>query len=140
MNYLQKLKEYYKNSPRRIGWTWFFVHLFFLIIALILLSILVLTPVGYGYSFSSFWDFLRMIPSLVYLFPILFLRLLFANIPESTRFVLLSVPILYYILLIFMIIKSKNTSSLVFKVMRDLFFIWFFISLIFSFIVFFLLS
>jgi len=50
---LKTLKDYYKNSPKRIGWTWFGVHLFFLLVAFIGFQ----TPVWY-------FENLRILPQI----------------------------------------------------------------------------
>src|SRR3989339_887790 len=131
MDYLQKIKEYYKNSPKRIGWTWFAVHLFFLIVALVW--------VGGGIDILYLYGSLIFAGIFIYLFPISFTMFLSSIAPPF----FLASPILnvitilispaYYILFFFILFKAKDTSAKSFRILNIIFLVWFLLALVFSF-------
>ncbi|MFA7245405.1 MAG: hypothetical protein WC070_04495 [Candidatus Magasanikbacteria bacterium] len=123
---MNRIKEYYKNSPKRIGWTWFAVHLFFLMVAFIGFQ----TP---SWEFSNF----RILPLFAYLFPVLPITMIssFINPNFFMDEIVFLFGAVYYILFFFMLFKAKDTSSKKFIIISRIFLVWFLLALICSFII-----
>lgn len=109
----EKIKAYYKNSPKRIGWTIYIIHLIFLLIPL---TALVLTE---GF------EILTLTIPIILIFPTIFLiikfGLLFSNVILSG---------LYYGLFALLCFKAKDTSSKSFQFLLGVFSLLFIVNVI----------
>ncbi len=107
---VEKIKNYYRNSPKRIALTWINAHIFFLIVGYLGLQ--------YVNHFSSLWGVLFM----VWFFPSIFFGY-FGYV------VITVVPLAYYSLFIYMCFKAKDTSAKKFYFSSAVFSLWFLLSL-----------
>ncbi len=109
---LEKLKNYYRNSPKRIALTWIVIHILFLVIGL--------AGVQYVNNFSQLF--------VMSLYAIFF----FPSVPFGyigSEMLTLFIPPLYYSLFVFMCLKAKDTNTKKFRISSTFFTAWFLLSL-----------
>ncbi len=109
----EKIKNYYKNSPKRIGVTLFLIH----IIPACILAFLFISS---GPNTSLVISFFEMTGSLLLWFPNLFL--LPFNSPDA---VVNTARSIYCVLVVSMVFFAKDTSSNRFQITKAWFFIFY---------------
>ena len=127
MKTLQKVKEYYKNSPRRIGWTWIGVHVFFLLFGM---SIILGRDEIISFTPDALLGLLMMAGILVGLFPTVSVSRFFFE-SYSLFFFFLTVCG-YYSLFFYMIYLARDMQQKKFFWVSRVFSAWFILSLVIS--------
>ena len=120
----KKITEYFQNSPKRIAGFWVLMHVFWLIFAIVVITI----------ASPGDFDTLEMIPGLILFFPQLVVMIILSSV-NLESFWLASgvfesgVDIFYYSLFFLMVYSARKTDSFLFKICQIIFAGYFFLSL-----------
>ncbi len=126
---LEKMKNYYRNSPKRFGWSWVGLHVIILLIGLVCI---------YGKNIVGIFTpgAIVFVPIMIWLFPISPLLNLPPEVLGDNRLILSCVHLaffIYYGLFFVLVYYAKNMQSKIFLRLLLAFSVLFFINVVCSF-------